>query len=58
MIILQDEKPSVVFGPSSDMIYENVLPSYVTLKVHDLLLYNCKLYYGASHNLMPKVIMD
>ena len=58
VISLQDEKPSVLFGPSSDMIYENALPSYVTLKFHDFLLYNCMLYYGASHNLMPKVIMD
>lgn len=40
VIMLQDEKPSVVFGPNSDMIDENVPPFYVTLKVHDFLLYN------------------
>ena len=58
VISLQDEKPSVVFGPSSDMIDETVLPFYVTLKVHDFLLYNCMLDPISSHNLMPKVNMD
>jgi len=58
VISLQDEKPSVVFGPNLDMIDENVPPFYVTLKVHDFLLYNCMLDSGTSHNLMPKVIMD
>lgn len=58
VISLQDEKPSVVFDPSSDMIDEIVPPFYVTLKAHDFLLYNYMLDYGASHNLMSKVIMD
>jgi len=58
VISLQDEKPSVVFGPSSNKIDENVPPFYVTLKIHDFLLYKCMLDFGASHNLMPKVIMD
>jgi len=57
-ISLLDEKTSIVFGPSSDMIDENVPPFYVTLKIHDFLLYNYMLDFGASHNLMPKVIMD
>jgi len=58
VISLQDENPSVVFGPSSDMIDEIVPPFYVTLKLHDFLLYNYMLDSEASHNLMPKVIMD
>ena len=40
------------------MIDEIVPPFYVTLKAYDFLLYNCMLDFGASHNLMPKVIMD
>lgn len=40
------------------MINENVPPFYVTLKIHVFLLYNFMLDSGASHNLMPKVIMD
>jgi hypothetical protein len=35
-----------------------VAPFYITLTVHDHLLHNCMLDYGASHNLMPKVIME
>ena len=58
IISLQDEKPSVVFGPSSDMIDEIVPPFYVTFKTHDVLLYNCMIDSSASHNLMPKAIMD
>lgn len=58
VISLQDQKPSVVFGPSSDIIDEIVPPLYVTMKSHYYLLYNCMMDSGASHNLMPKVIMD
>ena len=58
VIRLQDENPTVVFGPSSDMIDEIVPPFYVTLKTNDSMLYNCMLDSGASHNLMPKTIMD
>jgi len=58
IISLQDEKPSVFFGPSSEMIDENVPPFYITLKDHDFLLYSGMLDSRASHNLMPKVIMD
>lgn len=58
VISLEDEKPSVLFGPIFDMIYEILPPFYVTLKAHDFLLYNCMLDFGDSHNLMPKVIMD
>ena len=52
IINLQDEKPIVVFGPSSDMIDEIVSPFYVTLKTNDSMLYNCMLDSGASHNLI------
>ena len=58
IISLQDEKPAVVFCPSSDMVDEILPPFYVTLKTNDSMLYNCMLDFGASHNLMPKTIMD
>jgi len=58
IISLQDEKQTVVFCPSSDMIDEIVPPFYVTLKTNDSMLYNCMLDSRASHNLMPKTIMD
>ena len=40
------------------MIDEIVPHFYVTLKTNDSLLYNCMLDSRASHNLMPKSIMD
>jgi len=58
IINLQDEKPAIAFGPSSDTIDEIVPPFYVTLKKNDSMLHNCMLDSGASHNLMPKTIMD
>ena len=58
VISLQVEKPSIVFGPSSDTIDDIVPHFYVTLKACDSLLYSCMLDSGASHNLMLKVIMD
>jgi hypothetical protein len=57
---VQDDHPAILFGPrveeTSDT--EDVPPFYVSLKVHDMTLHNTMLYSGASHNLMPKVIMD
>ena len=58
VISLQVENPSLIFGPSSDMIDEIVPPFYVTNKVLDFILYNYMPNSGASHNLMPNMIMD
>ena len=33
-------------------------PFYISLNIHDKILHNCLLELGASHNLMPKVVMD
>jgi len=38
---------------------DNNFPSfYVSLTIHDKILHNCLLDTGASHNLMPKVVME
>ena len=38
---------------------DNSSPSfYVSLTIHDKTLHNCLLDTGASHNLMPKVVME
>ena len=31
---------------------------YISLNIHEKILHNAILDYGASHNLMPKVVMD
>jgi hypothetical protein len=57
---VRDDHPAILFGPrveeTSDE--EDVPPFYVSLKIHDLNLHNAMLDSGASHNLMPKVVMD
>jgi hypothetical protein len=58
VINLQDECPTIMFGPHIENDKDFVAPFYITLTIHDHLLYNCMLVSGASHNLMPKAIMD
>jgi hypothetical protein len=47
-----------MFGPHIENEKDCVAPFYIALTVHYHLLHNCMLDSGASHNLMPKVIMD
>jgi len=54
----QDESLKISIGPYHEKEESNISPFYVTLTIHDQLLHNCMLYSGASHNLMPKVIME
>jgi hypothetical protein len=58
VINLQDEKPTIMFGPHIENSKDYVAPFYITLTVHDHLLHNCMLDSSASHNLMPKIIME
>jgi hypothetical protein len=58
VINLEDDKPIIMFGLQFENAKASVTPFYITLIVHDHLLYNCMLYSGASHNVMPKAIMD
>ena len=55
---VQDESPTIVFGPHIYDKEEFVAPFYVTLNNHDKMLHNCMLDSRASHNLMPKVVME
>jgi hypothetical protein len=56
---LQDDNPTILFGPRMEPNDEDeVPPFYVTLKIHDQNLHNSMFDTGASHNLMPKEIMD
>jgi hypothetical protein len=57
---IQDDHLVILFGSrveeNSDV--EEVPPFYVSLKIHDMTLHNAMLDLGASHNLMPKVVME
>ena len=55
---LQEERPMVVFGPHVKELDPTTPPFYVSLVFHDLLLHNCMLDSGASHNLMPLSVME
>jgi ribonuclease HI len=55
---LQDEKPTVILGPLIEDRDDSSPPFYTSLNIHDKVLHNCLLDSGASHNLMPKTVMD
>ena len=55
-----DDTPELLFGPEVDGKTESagVLPFYVSLHIHDRILHNAMFDSGASHNLMPKSVME
>ena len=57
---LQDDKPKIMFGPwaQASLKSEDVPPFYINLTIHDMFLHNAMFDSGASHNLMPKIIME
>ena len=57
---LTDDKPELLFGPEVGGKYqEGVVPPFdVSLNIHEKILHNAMLDSGASHNLMPKVVME
>ena len=55
---IQDDQPKIVLGPMVEDRNENCPPFYISLNVHDKTLHNCLLDSGASHNLMPKAVME
>ena len=60
MVNVEDDKPEMIFGPASngESHDSKVPPFYISLRLHDFVLHNAMFDFGASHNLMPKVIMD
>jgi hypothetical protein len=57
-INLEYDNPTIMFGQHIENAKDPVTPFYITLTVHDHLLHNCMLDSGASHNLIPKSIME
>jgi ribonuclease HI len=55
---LEDDKPNITFGRHFEGARDTITPFYITLNVHDQLLHNCMLDFRASHNVIPKTIMD
>ena len=59
-INLNDDHLALLFGPKIEGKFQEgvVPPFYVSLNNHDKILHNAMHDSGASHNLMPKVIME
>ena len=56
---LTDDNPTISFGPKVEIIDdEEVPPFYLSLNVHDMVVHNSMLDSGASHNLMPKGVVE
>ena len=55
-----DDTPELLFGleVNGKSTYGFVLPFYVSLHIHDKILHNAMFDSGASHNLMPKAVME
>jgi hypothetical protein len=57
-INLEDENPSITVGPHIEDISDASPPFYISLNIHEKILHNFLMDSGASHNVMPKVVMD
>jgi ribonuclease HI/uncharacterized small protein (DUF1192 family) len=57
-INLQDERPAVILGPMVEDRDDSSPPFYTSLNIHEKVLHNCLMDSGASHNLMPKAVME
>jgi ribonuclease HI len=55
---IYDDKPTITLGPMVEDRDESFPPFYISLNIHEKTLHNCLLDSGASHNLMPKAVMD
>ena len=57
---LNDDQLELLFCPKIEGRYQEgtVPPFYVSLKIHDKILHNAMHDSGASHNLMPKAVME
>lgn len=56
---VQEDNPTIYLGPRLEYDQnEEFPPFYVSISIHDMTLHNAMLDSGASHNLMPKVIME
>jgi ribonuclease HI len=55
---IYDDKPTITLGPMVEDRDDSCPPFYISLNIHEKTLHNCLLDSGASHNLMPKAVMD
>ena len=56
---VNDDAPTTIFGSKLESVDEDeVSPLYLSLNLHDMVVHNAMLYSSASHNLMPKGVVE
>ena len=56
---VNDDAPTIVFGYKIENGDEDEVPTfYLSLNVHDMVVQNAMLNSSASHNLMPKGVVE
>lgn len=55
---LQDNQQDIIINPMIENCEDNSPSFYVSLSIYDEILHNCPLDTRASHDPMPKAIMD
>ena len=57
---VEDDRLELIFVSALEGLSQDsdVAPFYISLRVHDYVLHNAMFNSGASHNLMPKTIME
>jgi hypothetical protein len=55
---LQDEKPVVILGPLVEDRDDSSPPLYTSLNIHDKVFHIYLMDLGASHNILPKIVME
>lgn len=60
MVNVEDDHPELIFGLAIEGQPEDseVPPFHLSLRLHEYILHNAMLDSGASHNLIPKAIME
>ena len=56
---MADDAPTIVFGSKIENVDDDEAPPfYLSLNVHDMIVHNAMIDSGASHNLMPKGVVE
>ena len=54
-----DDAPSIIFGQKIENVDDDEAPPfYLSLNVHYMIVHNAMIYSSASHNLIPKGLVE